>query len=85
MNYCQSPAVETYNAIAAALPLVLDSSNVTVEPGISEVWSTIKTHDYAAGIVSAFGSVLSSLLNLLFAAMVNGAERFCEIQSIPGF
>ncbi len=51
----------TYDAIDAALPFSLDPTKVTVEPGISYIKSSVKVHDYAAGLMSAYGSVVEHL------------------------
>jgi len=50
-----------YDAIAAALPFGLDASKITVTPGVSYVKSPVKAHDYAAGVMAAFGSVVEHL------------------------
>lgn len=50
-----------YEAIAASLPFRLDPSKLTVSPGVSYVKSPIKAHDYAAGVMAAFGSVVEHL------------------------
>jgi hypothetical protein len=47
-----------YDAIAAALPCPLDASKITITPGVSYVKSPVKAHDYAAGVMAAFGSVV---------------------------
>jgi len=49
---------KAYDAVAAALPFKVDPSKVTVEPGVSYMPSPIKLHDYAAGVMAAFGSVV---------------------------
>jgi hypothetical protein len=49
---------KAYDAVAAALPFKTDPSKVTVEPGLSYMPSPIKLHDYAAGVMAAFGSVV---------------------------
>lgn len=54
-------AKTTYDSIEAALPFALDASKVTLEPGLSYVRSPIKAHDYAAGVIAAFGSVVERL------------------------
>ena len=53
--------LRAYDAIAAALPIPLDASKVTVESGISYTRSPIKAHDYAAGVMAAWGSVVERL------------------------
>ena len=50
-----------YEAISAALPFPIDASKITVTPGVSYVKSTVKAHDYAAGVMAAFGSVVEHL------------------------
>ena len=49
---------KAYDAVAAALPFKVDPSKVAVEPGVSYMPSPIKLHDYAAGVMAAFGSVV---------------------------
>ena len=44
-----------YDTVAAALPFSLDATKVSVAPGISYVKSPVKAHDYAAGVMAAFG------------------------------
>ena len=50
-----------YDTVAAALPFPLDATKVSVAPGISYVKSPVKAHDYAAGVMAAFGSVVEHL------------------------
>ncbi len=50
-----------YKAVSASLPFALDPAQVTVEPGVSYTQSPIKTHDYAAGVMGAFGSVVEHI------------------------
>jgi crotonobetainyl-CoA:carnitine CoA-transferase CaiB-like acyl-CoA transferase len=52
---------KAYAAVAAALPFAIDPAKVTVEPGVSYLPSPIKLHDYAAGVMAAFGSVVEHL------------------------
>ena len=52
---------KAYDAVAAALPFAIDPAKVTVEPGVSYLPSPIKLHDYAAGLMAAFGSVVERL------------------------
>jgi crotonobetainyl-CoA:carnitine CoA-transferase CaiB-like acyl-CoA transferase len=52
---------KAYDAVAAALPFAIDPSKITVEPGVSYLPSPIKLHDYAAGVMGAFGSVVEHL------------------------
>src|SRR5262249_10136923 len=49
------------DAVAAALPFAIDPAKITVEPGVSYLPSPIKLHDYAAGVMAAFGSVVEHL------------------------
>jgi hypothetical protein len=53
-----------YDAIAAALPFGIDPAKITVEPGLSYCKSPIKVHDYAVGVMAAFGSVVEHLAAL---------------------
>jgi crotonobetainyl-CoA:carnitine CoA-transferase CaiB-like acyl-CoA transferase len=50
-----------YDAISDALPFAIDPTKITVEPGLSYCQSRIKAHDYAAGVMAAFGSVVEHL------------------------
>jgi crotonobetainyl-CoA:carnitine CoA-transferase CaiB-like acyl-CoA transferase len=52
---------KAYHAVAAALPFAIDPAKITVEPGVSYLPSPIKLHDYAAGVIAAFGSVVEHL------------------------
>ena len=52
---------KAYDAVAAALPFAVDPSKITVEPGVSYLPSPIKLHDYAVGVIAAFGSVVEHL------------------------
>jgi crotonobetainyl-CoA:carnitine CoA-transferase CaiB-like acyl-CoA transferase len=52
---------KAFDAIADALPFAVDSRKVTVEPGLSYTRSPIKAHDYAAGIMAAYGCVVERL------------------------
>src|SRR6187200_2775959 len=52
---------KAYDAIAAALPFAIDPSKITVQPGVSYLPSPIKLHDYAVGVMAAFGSVVEHL------------------------
>ena len=52
---------KAYNAVSAALPFAIDPAKITVEPGVSYLPSPIKLHDYAAGVMAAFGSVVEYL------------------------
>ena len=42
-------------------PLRIDPAKITVEPGVSYLPSPIKLHDYAAGVMAAFGSAVEHL------------------------
>jgi hypothetical protein len=52
---------KAYEAVSAALPFAVDPAKITVEPGVSYLPSPIKLHDYAAGVMAAFGSVVEHL------------------------
>jgi crotonobetainyl-CoA:carnitine CoA-transferase CaiB-like acyl-CoA transferase len=52
---------KAYAAVAAALPFAIDPAKITVEPGVSYLPSPIKLHDYAVGVMAAFGSVVEHL------------------------
>ncbi|MFM7522519.1 MAG: CoA transferase [Planctomycetota bacterium] len=52
---------KAYDTVAAALPFRIDGTKVTVTPGVSYVKSPVKAHDYAAGVMAAFGSVVEHL------------------------
>lgn len=52
---------KAYDAVAAALPIAIDPAKITVEPGVSYLPSPIKLHDYAVGVMAAFGSVVEHL------------------------
>ena len=52
---------KAYDAVAAALPFAIDPAKITVEPGVSYLPSPIKLHDYAAGVMAAFGSVVEHI------------------------
>jgi crotonobetainyl-CoA:carnitine CoA-transferase CaiB-like acyl-CoA transferase len=52
---------KAYDAIAAAVPFALDAAKISVAPGVSYVKSPVKAHDYAAGVMAAFGSVVEHL------------------------
>jgi crotonobetainyl-CoA:carnitine CoA-transferase CaiB-like acyl-CoA transferase len=52
---------KAYDAVSAALPFAIDPAKVTVEPGVSYLPSPIKLHDYAVGVMGAFGSVVEHL------------------------
>ena len=50
-----------YDAIAAALPFRIDPAKVDVAPGVAYVKSRVRAHDYGAGVMAAFGSVVEHL------------------------
>jgi crotonobetainyl-CoA:carnitine CoA-transferase CaiB-like acyl-CoA transferase len=52
---------KAYDAVAAALPFAIDAAKIIVEPGVSYLPSPIKLHDYAVGVMAAFGSVVERL------------------------
>ena len=52
---------KAYDAVSAALPFTIDPAKVTVEPGVSYIKSRLKVHDYAAGLMGAFGSVVEHI------------------------
>jgi len=58
MNPKQRTAFDT---VAASLPFALDAAKVSVAPGVAYVKSPVKAHDYAAGVMAAFGSVVEHL------------------------
>src|SRR5215471_19819005 len=50
-----------FGAVSAALPFEIDATKITVEPGVSYVQSSIRTHDYAAGLMAAGASVVERI------------------------
>ena len=52
---------KAYDAVSAALPFTIDPAKIAVVPGVSYLPSPIKLHDYAAGVMAAFGSVVEYL------------------------
>jgi crotonobetainyl-CoA:carnitine CoA-transferase CaiB-like acyl-CoA transferase len=52
---------KAYDAVGAALPFAVDPSKITIEPGVSYIKSRVKVHDYAAGLMAAFGSVVEHI------------------------
>lgn len=52
---------QAYQAISDSLPQPLDASKITVSSGVSYVKSPVKAHDYAVGVMAAFGSVVERL------------------------
>jgi crotonobetainyl-CoA:carnitine CoA-transferase CaiB-like acyl-CoA transferase len=53
--------LKAYETVAAALPVRLDPLHVEVEHAPSYVISTVKAHDYAAGVMAAMGSAIEHL------------------------
>src|SRR6516225_5665115 len=49
------------DAVVASLPFAVDPTKITVEPGLSYLPSSIKLHDFATGVLAAFGSVVEHL------------------------
>ena len=45
-------------------PLAIDPAKITVEPRLSYLPSPIKLHDYAGGVMAAFGSVVEYIGSL---------------------
>jgi hypothetical protein len=70
---------KAYDAVAAALPFKVDPSKVIVEPGVSYLPSPIKLHDYAVGVMAAFGSGVEHLgaLRGLPAQTMKVNRRLC--------
>jgi CoA-transferase family III len=52
---------KAYDAVSAALPFAIDPAKINVERGLSYLPSPIKLHDYAVGVMAAFGSVVEYL------------------------
>jgi len=52
---------KAYDAVVASLPFAVDPTKITVEPGLSYMPSSIKLHDFATGVLAAFGSVVEHL------------------------
>ncbi len=52
---------KAFGSIAAALPFGIDPAKVAVEQGLSYTVSPVKAHDYAAGVMGAFGSVVEHI------------------------
>ncbi len=50
-----------FETITSSLPFSVDPGKVTVEPGIAYSPSPIKIHDFAAGTMAAFGSVVEHI------------------------
>jgi len=85
---------KAYDAVAAALPFAIDPAKITVEPGVSYLPSPIKLHDYAAGVMAAFGSVVEYLGELrgLPAQTMTLNRRLCgfhlnelQVQLLNGY
>lgn len=51
----------SYESVTAALPFAVDPAKLTVEPGVAYSRSPIKIHDYAVGVMAAFGSVVEHI------------------------
>jgi crotonobetainyl-CoA:carnitine CoA-transferase CaiB-like acyl-CoA transferase len=91
MNPLQQKA---YEAVSAALPFAIDPAKITVEPGLSYLPSPIKLHDYAVGVMAAFGSVVEHLgaLRGLPAQTMKLNRRLCgfhlnelQVQFLNGY
>jgi crotonobetainyl-CoA:carnitine CoA-transferase CaiB-like acyl-CoA transferase len=52
---------KAYDTVADALPFAIDPTKIRVEPGLSYCISPIKVHDYAVGVMAAFGSAVEYL------------------------
>ncbi|WP_426425584.1 CoA transferase [Bradyrhizobium genosp. A] len=52
---------KAFDAVSAALPFAIDPAKITVAPGLSYTISPVKAHDYAAGVMGAFGSVVEHI------------------------
>jgi hypothetical protein len=78
MNPLQQKA---YDAVSAALPFAIDPTKITVELGLSYLPSPIKLHDYAVGVMAAFGSVVEHLdaLRGLHAQTMKLNRRLCGL------
>jgi hypothetical protein len=85
---------EAYDAVAAALPFTIDPAKVSVEPGVSYLPSPIKLHDYAVGVMAAFGSVVEHLgvLRGLPSQAMTLSRRLCgfhlnelQVQLLNGY
>jgi crotonobetainyl-CoA:carnitine CoA-transferase CaiB-like acyl-CoA transferase len=85
---------KAYDAVAAALPFAIDPAKVTVQPGVSYLPSPIKLHDYAVGVMAAFGSVVEHLARLrgLPAQTMTLNRRLCgfhlnelQVQLLNGY
>lgn len=50
-----------FDQVAAALPFAVDDQRITVEPGVAYSPSPINIHDFAVGVMAAFGSVVEYL------------------------
>ncbi|WP_213736886.1 CoA transferase [Bradyrhizobium sp. dw_411] len=50
-----------FESVAKALPFSIDPAKITVEAGLSYTISPVKAHDFAAGIMAAFGSVVERI------------------------
>jgi crotonobetainyl-CoA:carnitine CoA-transferase CaiB-like acyl-CoA transferase len=72
---------KAFDAVAAALPFAIDHARITVEPGPSYTISPIKAHDYAAGVMAAFGAVVEHIGRLrgLPAQTMKLSRRRCGL------
>lgn len=52
---------KAYDTVSASLPFTLDDSKIHIQHGHSYARSAIKVHDYAAGVMAAYGSVVEHL------------------------
>lgn len=52
---------KAYEAVGTALPFLVDPAKITVEPGLSYIKSPVKAHDYAVGVMAAWGSVVEHI------------------------
>lgn len=50
-----------YKSVTAALPFAVDPARVTVEDDVAYSPSPIKIHDFAVGVMAAFGSVVEHI------------------------
>jgi crotonobetainyl-CoA:carnitine CoA-transferase CaiB-like acyl-CoA transferase len=52
---------KAYDEVAAALPFQIDPAKITVEHGLAYSKSRIRLHDYAVGVMAAYGSVVEHI------------------------
>ena len=50
--------LKAYETVASALPFKIDHANIEIEHAPSYVISSVKAHNYAAGVVAAMGATL---------------------------